>query len=78
VPAIAIVLDLPAEVIHERNARRDGRIVDAGVVDRQLAELRQAIDEGRLSGEGFDAVYVIHDPDALEALVLLRSSGPAG
>jgi predicted kinase len=78
VPAIAIVLDLPVAVIHERNARRDGRIVDAGVVDRHVAELRQVVDEGRLNGEGFDAVYVIRDPDALEDLVLLRSSGPAG
>lgn len=75
VPAVAIVLDLPADVVLARNAARGGRVVDAAVVRRQLADLRPALDRGLLAGEGFDAVYVIRDPGALEELVLLRGSG---
>lgn len=75
VPAVAIVLDLPAEVVLARNATRPGRVVHPSVVHRQLADLRPVIDGGLLAAEGFDAVYVIRDPDALEELMLLRSSG---
>lgn len=77
VPAVAIVLDMPPEVVRTRNDGRDGRIVDAAVVSRHLAELRSELDAKRIESEGFDAVYVIHDPAALEELVILRSSGPA-
>ena len=74
VPAIAIVLDLPADVVHARNDGRDGRVVDRNVVDRHLAELRAEVDGKRIEGEGFDGVYVIRDPAALEELMLLRGS----
>jgi predicted kinase len=77
VPAVAIVLDLPPEVVRARNDGRDGRVVDAAVVSRHLAELRSELDSKRIESEGFDAVYVIRDADALESLVILRSSGPA-
>ena len=77
VPAVAIVLDLPADIVARRNDGRDGRIVDAAVVARHLAELRAELDSKHIESEGFDAVYVIRDPAALEDLVILRSSGPA-
>ena len=38
VPAVAIVLDLPAETVIARNAARPARTVDMAVVRRQLAE----------------------------------------
>lgn len=74
VPAIAIVLDLPAEVVQARNAARVGRVVERAVVGRQLGELRAEVDGRRIEGEGFDGVYVIRDPAALEELMLLRGS----
>ncbi|MCI0347106.1 MAG: AAA family ATPase [Chloroflexi bacterium] len=77
VPAVAIVLDLPAAVVRARNDGRDGRVVDPDVVARHLDELRKEVDARRIESEGFDAVYVIRDPAALEELVILRSSGPA-
>jgi protein phosphatase len=76
VTAVAIVLDLPSEVVISRNERRTPRVVDRAVVERHLAELRADVDGGRIQGEGFDAVYVIREPEALEELVILRSSGP--
>jgi predicted kinase len=75
VPAVAIVLDLPVDVVLARNEARAGRVVDPAIVRRQLAELRPIVDRGSLAGEGFDAVYVIRDPDALDELMLLRGSG---
>jgi protein phosphatase len=76
VPAVAIVLDLPPSVVLGRNDGRTTRIVDRAVVERHLAELRADVDAQRIQAEGFDAVYVIREPEALEELVILRSSGP--
>ena len=72
VPAVAIVLDLPAEIVHARNAGRQGRVVDAAVVDRHLAALRATIDAASLTAEGFDTVVVLDDPALVDALRLER------
>lgn len=73
-PAIAIVLDLPAPTVLARNAGRMGRVVEEAVVRRHLARLRSMLDGGpdRLVAEGFGAVVVVHDPIELEATSILR------
>jgi protein phosphatase len=68
VPTIAIVLDLPPDVVHARNAGRPARVVDPAVVDRHLAGLRDTIDATSLMDEGFDEVIVLDDPALVDGL----------
>ncbi|MFC8501539.1 LLM class flavin-dependent oxidoreductase [Pedococcus sp. NPDC057267] len=52
-PCVAVVLDTPASVCRERNARRD-RPVPAKVLAQQLARMPRVVED--VSGEGWDAV----------------------
>jgi predicted kinase len=66
VPVVAIVLDLPAPLVVERNAARAGRVVATEVVSRQLGDLARSLNGGALEAEGFDAVHRLrttHDVD---------------
>jgi protein phosphatase len=76
-PAIAIVLDLPAATVLARNAGRSSRVVDDRVVRRHLARLRQSLDgpAGPLAGEGFRQVAVLRDPLEVEAVRIVRRPG---
>jgi hypothetical protein len=76
VPAIAIVLALPAAVVAGRNARRTGRVVDQAVVERHLGRLAAALATDRLGAEGFAAVYVLRTATEVDALQIERV--PAG
>ncbi len=71
-PATAIVLDLPATLVLARNAGRADRVVPEAVVLRQLARLRRIMADDRLRSEGFDRVVRITDPDAVDALRIVR------
>jgi protein phosphatase len=73
IPAVAIVLDLPAEVVHRRNDARGARVVDRDVVRHHLAVLRSAVDRGLLEREGFDVVYRIREPAELDAVRIERT-----
>ena len=55
VPAVAIVLDLPSDVVRARNRGRATGIVPDDAVDRQLADLAAALRPGALDAEGFAA-----------------------
>jgi predicted kinase len=72
-PAIAIVLDLPGPVVHQRNAARTERVVDARVVDDQLAALRRTLAVGQLAAEGFAAVHTLSSTMELENVRLVRA-----
>jgi protein phosphatase len=72
VPAVALVLDLPAEVVLRRNVNRVGRSVDPTVVEHQLSLLRVALDDGRLRSEGFDAVVELRTTDQVDAVRVVR------
>ena len=71
VPAIAIVLDLPADVVRAQNAGR-ARVVDADVIDRHLAWLRRTVDDGQLPAEGFATVIVLRTPEDVAELRIVR------
>ena len=73
-PAIAIVLDLPAPVVHQRNAARIERVVDARVVDDQLAALRRTLVAGQLAAEGFAAVHTLSSTMELDGVRLVRAA----
>jgi protein phosphatase len=78
VPAVAIVLDLPADVVRARNAGR-ARVVDADVIDRHFAWLRRTVDGDQLAAEGFAPVIVLRTPDDADGLRVVRvpvSPGP--
>ena len=81
VPALAIVLALPAEVVHARNAARRGRVVDPSVVDRHIDRLASTlghgggitgVTSGGISGEGFAAVHVLRSAPEVDEVVLER------
>ena len=63
VPAIAIVLAPPAEVVLARNAGRSGRTVPASVVLRHLADLERSRRGAGIEAEGFASVTVLGGPD---------------
>lgn len=69
VPAIAIVLELPPDLVLARNAGRPSRIVPEAAVRRQLADLDRSLRGDRLDGEAFEARYLVRtalDLDHLE------------
>jgi len=72
IPAVAIVLALPAAVVSARNAARAGRRVDQAVVDRHLDRLATALATGRINGEGFATVHVIEATTDVDALRIER------
>jgi protein phosphatase len=76
VPAIAIVLALPADAVHKRNASRSGRVVPASVVARHLDRLETVLGDDAIASEGFAAVHVLRSITAIdEALVERRRDG---
>ncbi len=70
VPAVAVVLDLPDDVVLARNATRGGRAVPEAAVHAHLAGVAATRDTGRLEGEGFSAVIRLEDPAAVDAVVV--------
>lgn len=74
VPAVAIVFDLPGDVVLARNAGRLERVVDEQVVRHHLARLRASIDHPirNLATEGFDHVIILRDAEELDGVHLVR------
>lgn len=71
-PAVAIVLDVPPDLVVRRNDTRRERVVDRGIVRDHLARLRTAVDSGLLEREGFHVVYRIREPAELDAVRIER------
>jgi protein phosphatase len=67
---VAIVFDLPEWLCLERNAARGGRRVPPRVVRDQHGLLRRSL--GRLAGEGFGRVLVLHTPEEVETVTIAR------
>ena len=70
-PMVAIVFDLPPDVVHAQNAGRT-RIVDPDVIDRHLAAVRETVDRGRLGLEGYEPVVVLRSPEEAEVMSIIR------
>ncbi|RJF72403.1 polynucleotide kinase-phosphatase [Deinococcus cavernae] len=62
---VAVVLDLPRNVLEERHAARPDRAFDPAVIGRQIAELRRTL--RGLPKEGFRHVWVLRSPQEVEA-----------
>jgi protein phosphatase len=67
---VAIVLNLPEEICHERNRQRPERSFGPHVVRNQRSQLRRSL-KG-LKREGFRHVFVLESLDEVEAAVIER------
>ncbi|MCI0583486.1 MAG: AAA family ATPase [Chloroflexi bacterium] len=70
VPVVAIIFDLPAPLVHERNAARHGRQVPETVVTRQLGVLRALLGTGQLASEGYSEIVHVQDRETLDRLMV--------
>lgn len=71
VHAVAIVLNLPEELLLERNKARPDRNFPEGVIRRHCREVKQSIRS--LKREGFRFVYVINSFDRLQSCEIVRT-----
>ncbi|HSS00374.1 MAG TPA: polynucleotide kinase-phosphatase [Kofleriaceae bacterium] len=69
--AVAIVLDLPPGLCHERNRARPDRRFGFEVVRRHASQLRQGLRD--LRREGFRHVAVLDSPEAIEQAAIERT-----
>lgn len=68
--AYAVVLDVPPEICHERNASRPDRAFGDHVIRNQRAALRRSINN--LHREGFRKVYVLNGVDDIDRAEVVR------
>jgi protein phosphatase len=67
---VAIVLNLPERLCQDRNRSRDERDFGPHVIRQQHAQLRRSL--RRLAKEGFRHVFVLEDPEEIEAATVER------
>ena len=74
VPAVGIVLDLPADLVRERNRGREGRAaIPEDAVTAQLADLARSVAAGSDAGwPGFAAVHRLATPEDVDRVVVRR------
>lgn len=67
---VALVLNLPEKLCHERNRGRPDRLFGRHVIRQQLQQLRRGL--RGLEREGFRHVHVLSSPEEVDAVVLER------
>jgi polynucleotide kinase-phosphatase len=67
---VAVVLDMPERLCHERNRARPDRAFGPHVVRRQSQQLRRSL--RGLKREGFRHVWVLTSPEEVEAVTVTR------
>src|SRR5215471_9148651 len=67
---VAIVLNLPEKVCHERNRLRDERNFGPHVVRQQHSQMRRTL--RGLAKEGFRHIFVLESPEEVEAAMVER------
>lgn len=72
VQTAAIVLDIPQEVLLQRNNARPDRDIPEKVVREHYNELHQGIKN--LKSEGFDFVYIINSLEQIESVEIVRTT----
>jgi len=75
VPAVAVVLDLPAAIVLARNAGRGRRAVPEDAVRRHLARIAASLRPPGIAAEGFARVLVLRDPAEVDAVRVVREPG---
>ncbi|MDB5307347.1 MAG: polynucleotide kinasephosphatase [Gemmataceae bacterium] len=74
VQPVAVVLDLAADLCHERNQLRPDRTFGPHVTRRHADDLRRSL--GRLEDEGFRRVFVLSGVDEIETAAVHRHPLP--
>jgi predicted kinase len=72
VPCVALVLDLPADLVLAHNAARPGRVVPEAAVRRQLDRLAKSLRPPGIRAEGFAEVVVLQRPEEVAGLRVVR------
>jgi protein phosphatase len=67
---VAIVLDVPERVAHERNQSRAGRTFGPHVIRQQAQQLHKSL--RRLDREGFRHIHVLRTPEEVDAAAIVR------
>src|SRR5262245_21448947 len=67
---VAIVLDMPEKICHERNRSRDERSFGPHVVRQQHAQLRRSL--RGLAKEGFRHIFVLESPEEVDGATVER------
>jgi protein phosphatase len=67
---VAIVLNLPEKLCHERNRDRPDRRFGPRVLHHQITQLRQSL--RHLAREGFRHVFVLNSPEEVETATVVR------
>src|SRR6516165_1363459 len=67
---VAIVLNMPERICHERNRLRDERAFGPHVIRQQQSQLRRSLPG--LAKEGFRHVFVLEKPEEVEATTVER------
>jgi protein phosphatase len=67
---VAIVFDLPEQLCRERNRERTDRAFGPHVIRQQKDQLRRSL--RGLQREGFRHVFVLHTPEQVEAVEIVR------
>lgn len=75
--AVAIVLDLPEEVVVARNAARGELAVPEEALRRHLTRLASSLQGPGPGAEGFAQVVVLRDPAEVDAVRVVRVGSPA-
>lgn len=67
---VAIVLDMPERLCHERNAARPDRRFGPHVIRNQASQMRRSL--GQLGKEGFRHIFTLRSAEEVEAATLER------
>ena len=76
VAVIAMALDLPLAVCQARAASRHERRVPPEVIERQHAQVHDAVGRGDLARDGFQTVVVLRTPEDVAALRIQPAPAP--
>ncbi|WP_407569456.1 polynucleotide kinase-phosphatase [Deinococcus altitudinis] len=68
---VAVVLDLPEDVLTARHRARSDRHFGPHVIPQQVNQLRKSL--GKLQAEGFRQVTVLHTPEEVDAATFTRT-----
>ena len=67
---VAIVLNMPEKLCHERNKAREDRSFRPHVISTHVRQCRRTIK--RLKKEGFRYIYVLHSPEEVDTVTIQR------
>lgn len=71
VHSVAIVLNMPEDILLERNSQRADRKLSEKVIKKHISDLHRSIK--RLKREGFRFIYIINSPEEANNIEIIRT-----